>query len=72
MKLLCDDCGGTTAAVFCCTDEAALSLACVCRIHHANKVVGKHILFTPLHSSSSEPRPLCDICQTEKLIFQSF
>ncbi|KAK8952486.1 B-box zinc finger protein 20 [Platanthera zijinensis] len=63
MKILCDECGGTAAAVFCCADEAALCLACDRRIHRANKVAGKHIRFTLLHSSASEPPPLCDICQ---------
>lgn len=63
MKILCDDCGSAAAAVFCCADEAALCLACDRRIHRANKVAGKHSRFPLLHSSSSEPRPLCDICQ---------
>lgn len=71
MKIQCDVCGGAAAAtVFCCADEAALCDGCDRRVHHANKLAGKHRRFSLIDSPSSSPPPpsgkagpLCDVCK---------
>ncbi|XP_051150904.1 B-box zinc finger protein 21-like [Andrographis paniculata] len=66
MKIQCDVCGRDGAAVFCVADEAALCAACDRRVHHANKLAGKHHRFTLIHSPSPKQAPVCDICQERK------
>ncbi|KAG6422670.1 hypothetical protein SASPL_113047 [Salvia splendens] len=59
MKILCDVCNQGEATVYCTADEASLCSSCDHRVHHANKLAGKHRRFSLLHPHS----PLCDICQ---------
>ncbi|KAK1407443.1 hypothetical protein QVD17_39059 [Tagetes erecta] len=65
MKIQCDVCNKHEATVYCSADEAALCSACDHRVHHANKLAGKHPRFSLLHPSP-ENTPLCDICQDKK------
>ncbi|XP_051139633.1 B-box zinc finger protein 21-like [Andrographis paniculata] len=65
MKILCDVCDKNEASLFCVADEAALCAACDHRVHHANKLAGKHQRFS-LHHPSPKHAPLCDICQERK------
>ncbi|KAK9080340.1 hypothetical protein SSX86_000098 [Deinandra increscens subsp. villosa] len=65
MKIHCDVCNKHEASVYCSADEAALCSACDHRVHHANKLAGKHPRFSLLHPSP-ENSPLCDICQDKK------
>ncbi|KAH0452472.1 hypothetical protein IEQ34_019771 [Dendrobium chrysotoxum] len=65
MKILCDACGADEAALLCCADEAALCYCCDRRVHRANKLAGKHHRFSLL-PSSTQPHPLCDICQEKR------
>ncbi|KAK2990941.1 hypothetical protein RJ640_020918 [Escallonia rubra] len=65
MKIQCDVCNKDEASVFCSADEAALCTACDHRVHHANKLAGKHQRFSLLHPSPKET-PLCDICQEKR------
>ncbi|KAL6527456.1 hypothetical protein OROGR_016546 [Orobanche gracilis] len=62
MKIQCDVCAKDEASLFCIADEAALCAACDYRVHHANKLAGKHQRFS-LHHPSPNEAPLCDICQ---------
>ncbi|XP_057766056.1 B-box zinc finger protein 21 [Salvia miltiorrhiza] len=62
MKILCDVCDKGEAAFYCTADEASLCAACDHRVHHANKLAGKHQRFSLLHPSPKHT-PLCDICQ---------
>ncbi|KAG6408794.1 hypothetical protein SASPL_131817 [Salvia splendens] len=62
MKILCDVCGKGEASLYCTADEASLCAACDHRVHHANKLAGKHQRFSLLHPSPKHS-PLCDICQ---------
>ncbi|XP_008775101.1 B-box zinc finger protein 20-like isoform X2 [Phoenix dactylifera] len=69
MKVQCDVCGKEAAAVFCCADEAVLCEPCDRRVHHANKLAGKHRRFSLLPSSSSpslQSHSVCDICQERR------
>ncbi|XP_073011953.1 B-box zinc finger protein 20-like isoform X2 [Typha latifolia] len=66
MKVLCDVCGGEEAAVFCCADEAALCAGCDGRVHHANKLAGKHRRFSLSSATSVESNPLCDVCKERR------
>ncbi|GER42489.1 B-box zinc finger family protein [Striga asiatica] len=59
MKIQCDVCEKDEAVLFCVADEAALCAACDHRVHHANKLAGKHHRFS-LHRPEAS---LCDICQ---------
>lgn len=61
MKIQCNVCEASEAAVLCCADEAALCWGCDEKIHAANKLAGKHQR-VPLSASSSS-MPKCDICQ---------
>ncbi|WOG97796.1 hypothetical protein DCAR_0417137 [Daucus carota subsp. sativus] len=65
MKIQCDVCNKEEAAVFCPADEAALCDACDHRVHHANKLAGKHQRFSLLQPSSKQ-FPICDICQEKR------
>ncbi|CAA2953116.1 B-box zinc finger 21 [Olea europaea subsp. europaea] len=65
MKIQCDVCSKDEASVFCVADDAALCAACDHRVHHANKLAGKHQRFCLLHPSPKQA-PLCDICQERK------
>ncbi|KAL3840263.1 hypothetical protein ACJIZ3_024854 [Penstemon smallii] len=65
MKIQCDVCDTDEASVFCVADEAALCSACDHRVHHANKLAGKHQRFS-LHHPSPKQIPLCDICQERR------
>ncbi|XP_058225428.1 B-box zinc finger protein 21-like [Rhododendron vialii] len=65
MKIQCDVCNKDEASVFCSADEAALCAACDHRVHHANKLAGKHQRFSLLLPSPKQ-LPLCDICQERK------
>ncbi|KAL2241986.1 B-box zinc finger protein 20 [Sesamum indicum] len=65
MKIQCDVCEKDEASLFCVADEAALCTACDHRVHHANKLAGKHQRFS-LHYPSSKQAPLCDICQERR------
>ncbi|KAL3640941.1 hypothetical protein CASFOL_015909 [Castilleja foliolosa] len=65
MKIQCDVCDKDEASVFCVADEAALCAACDHRVHHANKLAGKHQRFSLLHPSPKQA-PLCDICQEKR------
>ncbi|KAF3796698.1 B-box zinc finger protein 21 [Nymphaea thermarum] len=66
MKIQCDVCSKEEASLFCCADEAALCKACDQRVHHANKLAGKHQRL-PLHlPPSSKQSPLCDICKEKR------
>ncbi|KAK4486816.1 hypothetical protein RD792_006595 [Penstemon davidsonii] len=65
MKIQCDVCDKDEASVFCVADEAALCSACDHRVHHANKLAGKHQRFS-LHHPSPKQIPLCDICQERR------
>ncbi|KAL1561072.1 B-box zinc finger protein 21-like [Salvia divinorum] len=62
MKILCDVCDQGEASVYCTADEASLCASCDHRVHHANKLAGKHRRFSLLHPSPKHS-PLCDICQ---------
>ncbi|GMP81497.1 hypothetical protein CsSME_00036188 [Camellia sinensis var. sinensis] len=64
MKIQCDVCNKDEASVFCSADEAALCAACDHRVHHANKLAGKHQRFALQHPSPKQ-FPLCDICQVQ-------
>ncbi|XP_078155938.1 B-box zinc finger protein 23-like [Carex rostrata] len=70
MKILCDVCERSEAALLCCADEAALCRQCDDVVHAANKLARKHQrvpllprLDRPSSSSPSSSNPLCDICQ---------
>lgn len=64
MKVQCDVCGRDEASIFCCADEAALCDACDRKVHHANKVAGKHRRFALLRpAASGDDSPNCDVCQ---------
>ena len=63
MKIQCDVCEKKEAAVFCSADEASLCEGCDKRVHHANKLAGKHHRFTLVHPSCNHAPPLCDVCQ---------
>ncbi|KAI3464884.1 hypothetical protein Pfo_021547 [Paulownia fortunei] len=65
MKIQCDVCDKDEASVFCVADEAALCATCDHRVHHANKLAGKHQRFS-LHHPSPKQAPLCDICQERR------
>lgn len=65
MKIQCDVCNENEASVYCSADEAALCAACDHRVHHANKLAGKHPRFSLLRPSPKDS-PLCDICQEKK------
>ncbi|KAG9140264.1 hypothetical protein Leryth_014705 [Lithospermum erythrorhizon] len=65
MKIQCDVCNKDEATLFCVADEAALCVSCDHKVHHANKLAGKHQRFSLLHPSSKQI-PLCDICQEER------
>ncbi|KAL0325795.1 UNVERIFIED_CONTAM: B-box zinc finger protein 21 [Sesamum radiatum] len=65
MKIQCDVCDKDEASFFCVADEAALCAACDHRVHHANKLAGKHQRFS-LHHPSPKQAPLCDICQERR------
>ncbi|ERM96346.1 hypothetical protein AMTRI_Chr09g35310 [Amborella trichopoda] len=65
MKIQCDVCNKAEASVFCCADEAALCSACDQRVHHANKLAGKHRRFS-LHHPCSDQGPRCDVCQERR------
>lgn len=72
MKIQCDVCNKEEASVFCSADEAALCGGCDRRVHHANKLAGKHIRFSLQRSpSSSKESPRCDICQVFDLLPQT-
>ncbi|KAL1534807.1 B-box zinc finger protein 21-like [Salvia divinorum] len=62
MKILCDVCGKGEASLYCTADEASLCASCDHRVHHANKLAGKHQRFSLLQPSPKHS-PLCDICQ---------
>ncbi|XP_077231285.1 B-box zinc finger protein 21-like [Tasmannia lanceolata] len=66
MKIMCDVCNKEEALVFCCADEAALCDGCDQRVHHANKLAGKHHRFSLLHPTSKQAAPLCDICKERR------
>ncbi|CAI0377645.1 unnamed protein product [Linum tenue] len=66
MKIRCDVCDKAEASVFCSADEAALCSTCDRRVHHANKLAGKHLRFSLHHPNSSKDSPLCDICQERR------
>ncbi|KAK6118875.1 hypothetical protein DH2020_047381 [Rehmannia glutinosa] len=65
MKIQCDVCEKDEASVFCVADEASLCAACDHRVHHANKLAGKHQRFS-LHHPSPKQSPVCDICQERR------
>ncbi|XP_057966141.1 B-box zinc finger protein 21 [Malania oleifera] len=65
MKIQCDGCNKEEASVFCTADEAALCDGCDRRVHHANKLAGKHLRFSLLRPSLKDS-PLCDICQERR------
>ncbi|XP_052194247.1 LOW QUALITY PROTEIN: B-box zinc finger protein 20 [Diospyros lotus] len=66
MKIQCDVCEKEEASVFCTADEAALCNACDHRVHHANKLAGKHPRFSLLPPSFKDNSPRCDICQERR------
>ncbi|KAL6995761.1 hypothetical protein U1Q18_005897 [Sarracenia purpurea var. burkii] len=66
MKIQCDVCNEDEASVFCTADEAVLCAACDHRVHHANKLAGKHHRFSLLRPSSPKHFPLCDICKERR------
>lgn len=66
MKILCDVCGDGEASLFCCADEAVLCDACDRRVHHANKLAGKHRRFSLLRPDSPLLAPRCDVCQEKR------
>ncbi|KAK6131248.1 hypothetical protein DH2020_035005 [Rehmannia glutinosa] len=55
MKIQCDVCNKDEASVFCVADEAALCAACDHRVHHANKLAGKHQRFSHHHPRLNKP-----------------
>ncbi|KAI7736688.1 hypothetical protein M8C21_004276 [Ambrosia artemisiifolia] len=61
MKIQCNVCESSEAAVLCCADEAALCWSCDEKVHAANKLASKHQR-VPLSTSTSQ-MPKCDICQ---------
>ncbi|XP_076949666.1 B-box zinc finger protein 21-like [Bidens hawaiensis] len=63
MKIQCDVCNQSEALVYCSADEAALCSGCDHRVHHANKLAGKHLRFSLLVPKDT---PVCDICQDKK------
>ncbi|KAK4349032.1 hypothetical protein RND71_031787 [Anisodus tanguticus] len=65
MKIQCDVCNKNEASVFCVADEAALCDSCDHRVHHANKLAGKHQRFSLLQPSPKQI-PVCDICQERR------
>ncbi|KAL2512958.1 B-box zinc finger protein 21 [Abeliophyllum distichum] len=67
MKIQCDVCDKDEAILFCVADEAALCNACDHRVHHANKLAGKHERFSLLQPSPKQA-PLCDICQERRAL----
>lgn len=62
MKIQCDVCNNNDASVFCVADEAALCDSCDHRVHHANKLAGKHQRFSLIQPSPKQIT-VCDICQ---------
>ncbi|KAG8389906.1 hypothetical protein BUALT_Bualt01G0027700 [Buddleja alternifolia] len=66
MKIQCDVCDKDEASIFCVADEATLCAACDHRVHHANKLAGKHHRFSLHHPSSPKQIPLCDICKEKR------
>ncbi|KAE9456989.1 hypothetical protein C3L33_11108, partial [Rhododendron williamsianum] len=71
MKIQCDVCTKDEASVFCTADEAALCDGCDHRVHHANKLAGKHHRFSLLHPPSPTHFPICDICKVTTTSSQS-
>lgn len=67
MKIQCDVCSKDEATMFCVADEAAICAACDHRVHHANKLAGRHHRFSLLQPSNKEI-PLCDICQEKRAL----
>ncbi|KAM7521181.1 hypothetical protein LguiB_020143 [Lonicera macranthoides] len=65
MKIQCEFCYKAEASVFCSADEAALCHGCDHRVHHANKLAGKHHRFSLLPPFPKH-FPLCDICQEKR------
>ncbi|CAA3002133.1 B-box zinc finger 21 [Olea europaea subsp. europaea] len=65
MKIQYDVCDKDEASVFCVADEAALCAVCDHRVHHANKLAGKHHRFSLLQPSPKQ-FPVCDICQEKR------
>ncbi|XP_076948653.1 B-box zinc finger protein 21-like [Bidens hawaiensis] len=63
MKIQCDVCNQKEALVYCSADEAALCSSCDHRVHHANKLAGKHLRFS---LQVPKDTPVCDICQDKK------
>ncbi|KAL0366070.1 UNVERIFIED_CONTAM: B-box zinc finger protein 21 [Sesamum radiatum] len=55
MKIQCDVCEKDEASLFCVADEAALCTACDHRVHHANKLAGKHQRFSLHHPHLNKP-----------------
>uniref|UniRef100_A0A0D9WU34 B box-type domain-containing protein n=1 Tax=Leersia perrieri TaxID=77586 RepID=A0A0D9WU34_9ORYZ len=77
MRVQCDVCGVSPAAVLCCADEAALCSACDRRVHRANRLAGKHRRLPLIHPSDSgagesggAAPPMCDVCREKRgLVF---
>ncbi|KAL2538278.1 putative salt tolerance-like protein [Forsythia ovata] len=67
MKIQCDVCDKDEAILFCVADEAALCDACDRRVHHANKLAGKHERFSLLQPSPKQAL-VCDICQERRAL----
>ncbi|XP_059651171.1 B-box zinc finger protein 20-like [Cornus florida] len=67
MKIQCDVCDKEEASVFCSADEAALCDGCDHRVHHANKLAGRHLRFSLLHPPFKDS-PSCDICQERRAL----
>ncbi|KAL4555589.1 hypothetical protein LXL04_038212 [Taraxacum kok-saghyz] len=65
MKIQCDVCHQSEAAVYCTADEASLCTACDHRVHHANKLASKHSRFSLINPSFKDS-PRCDICQERR------
>ncbi|XP_055836218.1 B-box zinc finger protein 21 [Solanum dulcamara] len=65
MKIQCDVCNNNEASVFCVADEAALCDSCDHRVHHANKLAGKHQRFSLIQPSPKQIT-VCDICQERR------
>ncbi|KAJ7121815.1 hypothetical protein O6H91_02G007200 [Diphasiastrum complanatum] len=66
MRVQCDVCENSEAAVMCCADEAALCEECDVKVHAANKLAVKHER-VPLIKDFDSPR--CDICQEKTGFF---
>lgn len=66
MRIICDVCESSPAALFCAADEAALCRPCDDKVHTCNKLASRHVRVV-LADPSEVSR--CDICEVSPAFF---